>query len=177
MITCGGTPLLRVTYPFTGDLLAMPFCTQCGVSIGERDQFCAACGARQAPAGSPPPPQADFLGKVDARTASLLCYIPILGWIPSIFVLASSKFHSDRETRFHAFQGLYLFIGWLIVDWVLKPFLRAAGWPISFFPVVATAKTAIMIAWIWMLVKVAQSQSFKLPLIGELAERSVAEQR
>ena len=44
-------------------------------------------------------------------------------------------------------------------------------------PIVATAKTAIFIAWIWMLVKVSQSQSFKLPLIGELAERSVAEQR
>ncbi len=154
----------------------MPFCTQCGVSIGERDQFCAACGAAQTPAGAPPP-QSDFLGKVDARTASLLCYIPIVGWIPSIFVLASSKFHSDQNTRFHAFQGLYLFVAWLITDWVLKPFFRSFGFPINFFPIVATAKTAIFIAWIWMLIKVSQSQSFKLPLIGELAERSVAEQR
>ncbi len=155
----------------------MPFCTQCGTSIGGRDQFCASCGAPQVAPGAAPPPPSDFLGKVDARTASILCYIPIVGWIPSIFVLASAKFHSDQNTRFHAFQGLYLFVGWLLADWVLKPFLRTLGWPIGFYPIVATAKAAIFIAWIWMLIKVSQSESFKLPLVGELAERSVAEQR
>ncbi|MBL8177068.1 MAG: DUF4870 domain-containing protein [Bryobacterales bacterium] len=153
----------------------MPFCTQCGVSIGERDSFCAACGARQT--ASATPPQSDFLGNIDSRTVSLLCYIPLLGWIPSIVVLASAKFQSDRNARFHAFQGLYLFIGWLIADWVLKPIVRTFGFPMGFLPLVATVKTAIFLAWIWMLVKVSQNQSYRLPILGELAERSVAEQR
>ncbi|MBS1830189.1 MAG: hypothetical protein JST93_33115 [Acidobacteria bacterium] len=156
----------------------MPFCTQCGVSMGERDQFCASCGTRQGGGGSGTQATgADFLGKVDSRTAAMLCYIPIVGWIPSIIVLASSKFQGDQNARFHAFQGLYLFIGWLIADWVLKPFSRMMGLPGGFLPLVAAAKTAIFIGWVWMLVKVGQSQTCKLPVIGELAERSVAEQR
>ena len=58
---------------------------------------------------------------ISPRTASLLCYIPILGWIVSIVVLASARFRADSRVRFHAFQGLYLFVAWLIVDWVLGP--------------------------------------------------------
>src|ERR1044071_5129556 len=130
----------------------MPFCTQCGVSIGERDQFCASCGARQGAGGAQATP--DFLGKVDSRTAAMLCYVPIVGWIPSIFVLASSKFQGDQNARFHAFQGLYLFVAWLIVDWVLKPFWRIVDLPGGFLPLVTATKTAIFLAWIWMLVKV-----------------------
>jgi uncharacterized membrane protein len=154
----------------------MPFCTQCGSSIGERDQFCAACGASQT-VGSTGAAQTDFFGKLDARTAAVLCYLPIVGWIPSIFVLASAKFRHDKNTRFHAFQGLYLFVGWLLADWVLKPVVRSFGWPLSMYPIVSAVKATLFIAWIWMLVKVSQNEKFKLPLVGELAERSVAEQR
>lgn len=155
----------------------MPFCTQCGNAIGERDQFCAGCGARQGGTATGPGAQADFLGKVDPRTAAVLCYLPIVGWIPSIFVLASAKFRHDKDVRFHAFQGLYLFVAWLLADWVLKPFARSFGWPVSMYPVVSMVKGAVFLAWIWMLVKVSQNETFKLPLLGELAERSVAEQR
>jgi uncharacterized membrane protein len=35
----------------------------------------------------------------------------------------------------------------------------------------------IYIAWIVMLIKTSQQQHFSLPIVGELAERSVAEQR
>ena len=32
-------------------------------------------------------------------------------------------------------------------------------------------------AWIWMIVKTAQEETYHLPVVGDLAERSVAEQR
>jgi hypothetical protein len=65
---------------------------------------------------------------VSPRTASLLCYIPILGWIVAIVVLASARFRDNARVRFHAFQGLYLFVAWLIVDWVLSPMFSIAFW-------------------------------------------------
>jgi uncharacterized membrane protein len=165
----------------------MAFCTQCGSSIGEQDQFCAGCGARQTLSSSSGPtyssgtgPQrprssSDPFSSISPRTASLLCYIPILGWIPALFVLASDQYRTDREARFHAFQGLYISVAWLLVDWVVGPGLRAVSF--SFYPLVGLLKLALFAAWIWMLIKVAQRETFKLPFLGDLAEKSVSEQR
>jgi uncharacterized membrane protein len=117
------------------------------------------------------------LQSLDSRTASLLCYIPVVGWIMAIVVLASAKYRDDLDTRFHAFQGLYLFVGWLIADLVFAP-LRVLPFHFLFgFHLGGLLKAVIMGAWIFMLVKVSQRERFKLPVIGDLAEKSVSEQR
>ncbi len=115
---------------------------------------------------------------ISPRTASLLCYIPILGWIVSIVVLASARFRSDSRVRFHAFQGLYLFVAWLLVDWVISPMFGLAflGPPFhNVFP--GLMKAVIFGAWIFMIIKTAQDETYKLPILGDLAEKSVSEQR
>src|ERR1700722_2636187 len=96
----------------------MPFCSQCGNQVGASDVFCAKCGNRQ-PVSQPR--AGDPFSSMSARTASILCYVPGIGWIASIVVLAAERFHDNRIVRFHAFQGLYLFVAWLIEDWVLSP--------------------------------------------------------
>jgi uncharacterized membrane protein len=177
----------------------MPYCCQCGAPAGSTDKFCAGCGARQpaspgaaasagasgagAATGPPKLPPADFLGGVSDKNASRLCYIPWLGWIAAIIVLASVRYKRDtaaaREVRFNAFQGLYLFVAWLIVDWVLTPAIRfgAIGMGDSFRPLEGLLRVAILAAWIVMLVKVSHSEHYRLPIVGEMAERSVEEQR
>ena len=55
------------------------------------------------------------------RTAAILCYIPVVGWIAAVVVLATDQFRRNRTLRFHAFQGLYLFVAWLIVSEVIGP--------------------------------------------------------
>ncbi|MBI4910456.1 MAG: DUF4870 domain-containing protein [Acidobacteria bacterium] len=167
----------------------MPYCTQCGNSIGDRDQYCGSCGSAQpnAPRTSRPPSASQAasqqsgakssglnVGDLSAHTASILCYIPVIGWVPCLVVLATEKFRDDHATRFHAFQGLYLFIAWLLVDWVLSPMFRFSD---STHAVGGMLKAVLFVAWIWMLVKVSQHQSYKLPVLGDLAEKSVAEQR
>lgn len=154
----------------------MAFCTQCGTQVGDRDTFCAKCGSRQAAPGPQPKPPAFDVKGIEPRTAALLCYIPIVGWIASIFVLASARFRNDMETKFHAFQGLYLFVAWLVVDWVIRPMTRFSGHS-SVFNLARLLELCIMGCWIFMLVKVAQRETFKLPVLGEWAEKSVAEQR
>jgi uncharacterized membrane protein len=149
----------------------MPYCCQCGKQVKPADVFCAVCGAQQPAAAAAP---ADFLGSITPRTASILCYIPIVGWIPAIVVLAASRFREDREVRFHAFQGLFLFVVWLIVDWVLGPILRL---PHVHVQIAGLLKAAVIGLWIYMMVTVSQGRAVRLPVIGELADRSVSEQR
>jgi uncharacterized membrane protein len=117
---------------------------------------------------------------MSGRTASLLCYIPWIGWIAAIVVLASQRFRNEVNVRFHAFQGLYLFVVWLIVDHVVAPFFSITGHVLR-FPfhgfVGDVLKVAVFAAWVLMMIKVSHDEHYRLPIIGELAERSVSEQR
>ena len=102
----------------------MPFCSQCGNQVGPADSIAAL--RRQTAAWTPAPrpprqPGATPSAGLNPRTASILCYIPGIGWIASIIVLASDRFRHDRHVRFHGFQGLYLFVAWLLDDQVLRP--------------------------------------------------------
>jgi uncharacterized membrane protein len=146
----------------------MPFCSQCGQQVSNADVFCARCGARQpVPATSARDP---FAG-ISPRTAAILCYIPLIGWVAAIIVLAADRFRNDRTLRFHAFQGLYLFVAWLIADQVM-------GLVFAFVPHFQIAhifRAVVLGAWIFMLVKTSHEEAYALPVIGELAERSVAE--
>jgi uncharacterized membrane protein len=86
-------------------------------------------------------------------------------------VLASQKFRHDRTVRFHAFQGLYLFVAWLMDDWVVRPILSAT----PSFPVNHIIQAVLLGASIFMMVKAAHDEAYPLPLFGELAQRSVSE--
>ena len=132
------------------------------------DVFCAKCGARQPNA---PPRPADPFASITPRTASILCYIPGLGWIGSIIVLASERFRGNRVVRFHAFQGLYLFVAYLIEDWVLKPMFSV----IPHVHLNGIVDVVLLGMSIFMIVKASRDEAFALPIIGELAEKSVSE--
>jgi uncharacterized membrane protein len=150
----------------------MPYCCQCGTRVEPADQFCPKCGARQEPTRQGPPRPAPASGRFDPRTASILCYVPFVGWIAALVVLASHHFRDDRTVRFHAFQGLYLFVAWLLVEWVFSPM---AFFMPGHFPMVGLMKLAIILVWVFMMVKASHNETYSLPIIGELAERSLAE--
>ena len=172
----------------------MAYCVQCGQTVGGADKFCAKCGAQQ-PAGASSGSSAggpaggsfgtasrvkDFWTNISHRNAALLCYIPWVGWIAAIAVLASERFRAERRLRFHAFQGLYLFAAWLMVEWVIAPMLTypvpAAGFP--FYRTISQILHLLIVgAWIFMLMKVSHDEDYRLPILGELADRSVSEQR
>ncbi len=160
----------------------MPFCTQCGQQVGDADVFCANCGRQQSAAGfsgsgstTPPPLVAqDPLAGLSPRTASILCYIPTVGWIAAVIVLAARKFRGDQIVRFHAFQGLYLFAAWLMVQWVVHPI--SLTMPEHFIRVDHTLEGLLLGLSIFMIVKSSHGEAYVLPIIGELAQRSATEQ-
>ena len=149
----------------------MAYCTQCGSQVTDTDRFCGKCGRPQGGAHPAPAPwQQDPLGSISGRTASILCYVPTMGWIAAVFVLASKKFRPDRIVRFHAFQGLYLFAAWLVVQWVVRPISIASG---GSTPRVDHILEILIIAVsIFMMVKASHNEAYVLPIVGELAQRS-----
>jgi uncharacterized membrane protein len=157
----------------------MPFCSQCGNQVNDRDKFCRRCGAQQpveaqgasrGPHQGPPTAQ-DILSGIQPRTASIMCYIPGIGWIASIIVLAADRFRRNRVVRFHGFQGLYLFVAWLLEDQVMRPlFSRIPGMHLH-----AVIQALLLGASIFMMVKAAHDEAYSLPLFGELAQKSMAE--
>jgi uncharacterized membrane protein len=149
----------------------MPYCSQCGNQVAGADVFCAKCGTRQ-PVDALPLTGDAFAG-LSPRAASILCYIPWMGWIASIIVLSADKFRNDQVVRFHAFQGLYLFVGYLVAAVALRPF----DYMMMPFPHVSRLiEVVLLVASVFMIVKVSQGGNCSLPLFGELAQRSAAEQ-
>jgi len=158
----------------------MPYCVHCGNAVGAVDPFCGKCGSRQPAAGAANPSASDFGSGISNRNAELLCYIPLVGWIAAIIVLASDRFRNQIRVRFHAFQGLYLFVAWLIVEWVLAPALYVSDYSLAYpFHRLATRglQALILAAWVVMIIKVSHDEDYHLPIVGDLAERSVSEQR
>ena len=149
----------------------MPFCSQCGNQVGPADAYCAKCGARQPAASYTAHPVGRGLESLNPKTASILCYVPWVGWVAAIVVLASDRFRHDRAVRFHAFQGLYLFVACLIADQVIRPMFDMMT-NVHLYRII---EAVLLGASIFMMVKAAHEQAYALPLFGELAQRSVAE--
>jgi len=169
----------------------MPFCSKCGFEVQSGDQFCGRCGEPQPdaksagpifPDGTQPQPQTnpkpkntDPFSTVNDTTVSVLCYIPFLGWIASIYVLSVDRFRGKNIVRFHAFQGLYLFVAWLIYDWVVEGILfdvMNRAWVIT-----RVVRLGLTATWIYLMFKTSQREVVRLPVIADLADKSIAEQR
>jgi uncharacterized membrane protein len=132
----------------------------------------------------PPPPfpgaagkphaHREFLAGWEDNKVAAMCYIPVIGWIFAIIVLAAERFRHVRDARFHAFQGLYLFVMWLVVDWVFGPIARASS---ATHDISKLIQLVLIGTGIFMFIKTRQGEFVQLPVLGELAEKSVSEQK
>jgi len=97
------------------------------------------------------------------NVAGLLCY---LGWWVSgiVFIVLEQK---NRLVRFHAMQSIITF-GGLTVLFIVLGLIPFAGWIIM--PFLGLAQ---LILWILLMVKAYNGEYFKLPVIGDLAEKNI----
>jgi uncharacterized membrane protein len=151
----------------------MAFCTSCGAQMPAGASTCPACsrsagsagGAAAAPA--PATVQASAGGLTD-NLAGALAYVTI---IPSILFLVMQPYNRNRFIRFHSFQNIFFAIAWIALWIVLNiivhiPFL---GWlTLLIWPIVGLAGFVI---WLVLLLKAYQGQMFKLPMLGDIAEK------
>jgi len=104
-------------------------------------------------------PTPSSTGGIDPKLAALLSYLTIVAGI--IFYVISK----DKYVRFHAMQSILLgvvaIVFWGIVWWV--PFLWFFTW------IIELGFTALVIV---MMVKAYQGEKYKLPVIGNIAEKN-----
>jgi len=148
----------------------MPYCTGCGNQVAAASEFCPRCGRKQPKTAAP-----DWLQSLTPSTAAALCYLPFAGWVFALLILASEQNRESKTLRFHAFQGMYLALLWLVVDFALLPFFGFAG-PVVRRAMGGTLRLAALGAMLFLLYKTWQNEFVSLPFVGELAEKSAAEQ-
>jgi len=114
---------------------------------------------------------------LDANVAAMLAYIPVclVGLIFSIIIIATDK--TNKLARFHAFQSLLLMAITVVIYFVLG--LIIGGAAVANSGMMATLGTllylvvflGLLAAVIFCMVKAYQNQIFKLPVIGDLADK------
>lgn len=143
----------------------MAFCGKCGTQVEDGKGFCPSCGNQVgAPAQQAAPSDNNFQNTMQNmmntpnstsefdqadiesnKVMAIIAYIGLLFLIINILAAPNSKF-----ARFHANQGLVLFIASIVLG-----FIPVLGW---------LASVALMIMGI---VNAAQGQAKELPFIGK----------
>jgi uncharacterized membrane protein len=110
-------------------------------------------------------------GGLSENVAGALCYV--LGLITGAIFLAIAPYNRSKFVRFHAFQAIFFHVA-LIIFWVF----RAVLWqvlPWGAFAVLNILFMLIWVAgvalWVFLMVKALNREKFKLPIIGDYAER------
>ena len=93
--------------------------------------------------------------------AALLSYLA--GIITGIIFYLLEK--ENKFVRFHAMQSIMTFGFFLVLNLVLG-FIPVVGW--SIMPLVGIIQ---LIVWIILMVKAYQGEKFKLPVVGDMAEK------
>jgi len=94
--------------------------------------------------------------------AALLSYL--LGWITGIVFYVVER--ENKFVRFHAMQSIITF-GFLLVLTIVLGFIPVIG--VIFIPILWIVQT---ILWIVLMIKAYQGEQFKLPVIGDMAEKN-----
>jgi uncharacterized membrane protein len=142
----------------------MPFCSSCGTQISG-GSLCPACASRvPVPVATAP---AVAGGMTDNMTAALAYFT----FIPAVIFLVLEPYNRNRFVRFHAWQSLVFNAAWFVLWFVLRivlhiPFL---GWMTIFmWPLISLAG---FLVWLILVLKAYQGQMFKLPVLGDIAEK------
>ena len=140
----------------------MAFCSSCGAQIADGTSLCAACAGRAAAA------RPSTTGGMSDNVAGMLAYVTI---IPAIIFLVMEPYNKNRFVRFHAFQCLFFTVAWFVL-WIalnIVAHIPILGWlTILIWPLVGLAG---LIIWIILLLKANGGQMYKLPVIGDMAEK------
>jgi uncharacterized membrane protein len=102
------------------------------------------------------------------NAASGLAYIT---FIPAIVFLVAAPYNQSPTIRFHAWQSIFLNVAWFVVWMALVV--------VGMIPVVNLIDVILMplvmigfiILWIVLLINAFNGKRFKLPLLGDLAQK------
>ena len=138
----------------------------------EAAAYCPGCGRAMAPAER----ARGIVGVLPEALAGALAYCTI---IPAIVFLFVEPYSKNRFVRFHSFQCIGL--GLVVV--VVGALLRVVSFIVFFIPrfgpllvwlASGVSILAFLAVWAVLVVKALQGEMFKLPVVGDFAERQIA---
>lgn len=100
---------------------------------------------------------------LNQNVAGLLCYL--VGWVTGLIFFLLEK--ENKFVRFHAMQSMITFGGLTILFMVIA-YIPFIGWML--LPFLGLLQ---LVLWILLMVKAYQGEQFKLPVIGDLAEKNI----
>src|SRR5579863_6376776 len=155
-------------------------CPECAAQMPADAAFCPGCGRPMRPETrtetSVLQPQMSAQGKVGRLPVNLAGALAYFSFVPAIVFLFVDPYRKNRFVRFHAIQCL-LFSGAVLV---LGAALRLAGLVVFLIPVLGPLVVALVyvvvglaavLLWVVLVVKAFQGELFKLPVLGDFAER------
>jgi uncharacterized membrane protein len=122
-------------------------------------------------ASAPTPTPAASSG-IGNNVAGLLCYL--FWWLGGLIFLLIEPYKNEKTVRFHAFQSIFLsvaLIGVYIGMFILAIVLTVIHLSIILIPIWLVLALGIFAAWIFLMFKAYSNETFKLPIIGELAAK------
>jgi uncharacterized membrane protein len=168
-------------------------CPQCHAEMPDNVAFCPGCGRRmwvpgqeaKKPAASPPVIRTPAVPPVTVTAASvstqlkdnLIATLAYITFIPATIFVLIEPFKRNRFIRFHCFQSILLTVATVVIAIALRilysvlTLIPVVGYLMAWLAI-AVAALGWGILWLVLLVKALQGQTFRLPLIGSLAERA-----
>src|SRR5580704_10614015 len=143
-------------------------CPQCAASMPDTAAFCPGCGRAMRPVES----ARGTVGALPEPLAGALAYL----LLPAIVFLLVEPYSKNRFVRFHSFQCL----GVCLAGVVVGASLRVVGFGLFFIPAIGhmlvwllsmVVGLAFIAVWFLLVAKALQGEMFKLPLVGDFAER------
>jgi uncharacterized membrane protein len=100
---------------------------------------------------------------IQANLAALLSYL--LGFISGIIFYVIEK--DNKFVRFHAMQSIITFGALFVLNMILA-FIPVIGWVLM--PII---NVAALVLWVILMIKAYQGENYKLPIVGDLAEKQI----
>jgi uncharacterized membrane protein len=144
-------------------------CPDCAAQMPETAAFCPGCG-RSMQVGT------RAHGKVGALAENIAGALAYLTFVPAVVFLILEPYNKNRFVRFHSIQCLMLWVAAALVAVALKLvglllFMIPVVGPLLVVLTFVVAGLAAPVVWLVLVVKAFQGETFKLPALGNLAER------
>jgi len=102
------------------------------------------------------------------NVAGMLAYVT---FIPAIIFLVMEPYNKNRFVRFHSFQCIFFNVAWFVLWMALSVISMTGVLAILTLLLTPIIMLAGLIVWVMLLLKANQGQMWKLPVIGDLAEK------
>jgi uncharacterized membrane protein len=113
------------------------------------------------------PPAMSQSGLSD-NAAGGLAYVTI---IPAIIFLVIAPYNRNSYVRFHAWQSIFFTIACIVIDIAVGVVARMPFIGLMTLFIWPLLGLLFLIVWIILLIKAFNGERFKLPFIGDLAEK------